>query len=96
MRGAGGDQLRPTDPGDRLLDAGRAQGLDADQRILAAADRDQCVRAQTQCRSGHSCGRVRRELDPAMQVQAVAVSELAEPVEVDRFEEGRGIGIDGI
>ena len=65
MRGAGGDQLRPADPGDRLLDAGRAQGLDADQRILAATDRDQRVYAQAKrlcrrfCSPDKANGRIR-------------------------------------
>src|SRR5690606_15956079 len=46
--GAGADQLRAADPGDRLLDAERAQRLDADQRILAAADGDQGVGAEVE------------------------------------------------
>ena len=96
MRGAGGDQLRAADPGHGLLDAGIAQRLDADQRILAAADRDQRVFAQAQRRRRRIRRRCRRELDPAVQVQAVAIGELAESVEIDAVEEGRGSGIDGI
>src|SRR3546814_9354489 len=41
--GAGADQLRAADPGDGLLDAGLAQGLDGNEGILAAADGDEGV-----------------------------------------------------
>jgi len=82
-------------------DPGAAQGLDTDQRILAAADRDQCVSlgclcAQAQCgRRGRRRG-VGGKTDPCMQVQAVAVGEFAQAVEVHGVEECRGIGIDAV
>ncbi|MNT69204.1 hypothetical protein D3C72_2075090 [compost metagenome] len=41
--GTGPDQLRTADPGHRLIHAGTTQRFDADQRILAAADGDQCM-----------------------------------------------------
>ena len=49
VRGAGGDQLRTADPGHRLRHAFGAQRFDADQRILAAADRDQRMLTQAEC-----------------------------------------------
>ena len=94
--GAGLDQLRTADPGHRLLDAERTQRLDADQRILAAADRNQRVMAQTECACRRAGGRRRRKADATMQVQAVAIREFAQAVQVDVFQQACGRVVDGI
>ena len=94
--GAGLDQLGAADPAHRLLDAQCAQGLDADQRVLATSDRHQRVRAQPE--RGHRCRFIvnggcagRGKTDPSVQVHSIAVGEFAQPVqigELDQFRSG--------
>ena len=93
---AGGDQLRTADPGDGLVDARATQRLDADQRILAAADGDQRMLAQSG--RGRRCRRLRRnrEAHATVQAQAIAIRKLAQAVHVDLLHQHRGGGIDGI
>ena len=98
--GAGADQRRRTDPAHRLRDACAAQRLDADQRVLAAADRDQRVRREAE--SGRGAGGVvavaGKELQLAAQLQMVAVGELAQAQFVDLGEQrlqGRLEGLRG-
>ena len=73
----------------------RSASID-DQRILAAANRHQRVLAQTRRRCGGVAAARGRETDAVVQVQAVPVGELAEPVDVDRFQQGRRVRIDRV
>ncbi|KAG1086367.1 hypothetical protein G6F40_013960 [Rhizopus arrhizus] len=93
--GTGADQLRTPDPGHRLVHAGPAQRFAADQRILAAANGHQRMRLQAQHWRLHRFALHWQAETPA-QVQAVAVGEFAQAVEIDRLHQRRGIGIDGV
>ena len=91
--GAMRDQRRVADPGHPGLAAGSLDRLDRDQRILAAADRDQ--RAPRQAQRGGRWWRlaVARKDDAPAQVQPVAVGELGQAVKVQGIQQVGGVGV---
>jgi len=87
--GASGDQRRIADPHRGRFATDGFDGFHRDQRILATADRHQRAMRQAERLGLGFRGTTAREANATAQVQAVAVSELGQTVQVQRIQQIR-------